>query len=142
VIGTLIVPRPAGGRLARWVDRIVTGAFRQATSAITDYQRRDRVLARQAAAMLLAQLGSTPPAMTMKAAASTTEMARPRDPAAAATPRPGQPAGLAGRLSGDDAAQATGCPDGGLQHEVGKAAPQHDPLGRAWAQLSGAAAVR
>jgi hypothetical protein len=58
VIGTLIVPRSAGGRLARWVDRIVTGAFRQATSAITDYQRRDRVLARQAAAMLLAQLGT------------------------------------------------------------------------------------
>jgi hypothetical protein len=58
VIGTLIVPRSAGGSLVRWVDWIVTTAFRRATSVIRDYQRRDRVLARQAAALLLASLGA------------------------------------------------------------------------------------
>ena len=56
VIGTLIVPRPVGSWLTRWVDRIVNGAFRIATSAIADYRRRDRVLAGQAAAILLGQL--------------------------------------------------------------------------------------
>jgi hypothetical protein len=56
VIGTLIVPRPAGGWLTRWVDRIINAAFRVATSRIADHKRRDRVLAAQAAAILLAQL--------------------------------------------------------------------------------------
>jgi len=56
VIGTLIVPRPAGGWLTRWVDRIINAAFRVATSGIADHRRRDRVLAAQAAAILLAQL--------------------------------------------------------------------------------------
>src|SRR6266566_1794731 len=56
LIGTLIVPRPAGGWLTRWVDRIVNTAFRVATSGIADHKRRDRVLAAQAAAILLAQL--------------------------------------------------------------------------------------
>src|SRR5260370_21346050 len=56
VIGTLIVPRPAGGWLTRWVDRIVNAAFRVATGGIADYRRRDRVLAAQAAAILLTQL--------------------------------------------------------------------------------------
>jgi hypothetical protein len=56
VIGTLIVPRPAGGWLTRWVDRIINAAFRVATDGITDHRRRDRVLAAQAAAILLAQL--------------------------------------------------------------------------------------
>ena len=56
VIGTLIVPRPAGGWLTRWVDRIINAAFRVATSGIADHKRRDRVLAAQAAAILLAQL--------------------------------------------------------------------------------------
>lgn len=56
VTGTLIVPRPVGSWLTRWVDRIVNGAFRMATSVIADYKRRDRVLAAQAAAILLAQL--------------------------------------------------------------------------------------
>src|ERR1700722_19411356 len=56
VIGTLIVPRPAGGWLTRWVDRISNAAFRMATSGIADHHRRDRVLATQAAAILLAQL--------------------------------------------------------------------------------------
>jgi hypothetical protein len=56
VIGTLIVPRPVGSWLTRWVDRIVNGAFQIATGAIADYRRRDRVLAGQAAAILLGQL--------------------------------------------------------------------------------------
>src|SRR5260370_5706527 len=56
VIGTLIGPRPAGGRLTRWVDRIINTAFRTVTSGIADHKRRDRVLAAQAAAILLAQL--------------------------------------------------------------------------------------
>jgi hypothetical protein len=58
VIGTLIVPRPVGGWLTRWVDRVVNGAFWMATSRIADYRRRDRVLAGQAAAILLAQLAA------------------------------------------------------------------------------------
>src|SRR5689334_6874245 len=57
VIGTLIVARPAGGWLTRWVDRIVNAAFRVVTSGMTDHKRRDRVLAAQAAAVLLAWLG-------------------------------------------------------------------------------------
>jgi hypothetical protein len=56
VIGTLIVARPAGGWLTRWVDRIVNTAFRVVTSGMADHKRRDRVLAGQAAAILLAQL--------------------------------------------------------------------------------------
>jgi hypothetical protein len=58
VIGTLIVPRPVGSRLTRWVDRLVNGAFSLATAAIADYRRRDRVLAGQAAAILLMQLAA------------------------------------------------------------------------------------
>jgi hypothetical protein len=57
-IGTLIVPRPIGSWLTRLVDRLVNGAFRMATGAIPDYRRRDRVLAAQAAAILLAQLAA------------------------------------------------------------------------------------
>ena len=58
VIGTVIVPRPVSSWLTRWVDRIVNGAFRLATSAIADHRRRDRVLAAQAAAILLGQLAA------------------------------------------------------------------------------------
>src|SRR5262245_62952257 len=52
VIGTLIVPRPVGSRLTRWVDRLVNGAFGLVTAAIADYRRRDQVLVGQAAAIL------------------------------------------------------------------------------------------
>src|SRR6266568_593996 len=55
-VGTLIVPRPVSSWLTRWVDRIVNGAFRLMAGAIADYRRRDRVLAAQAAAILLGQL--------------------------------------------------------------------------------------
>ncbi len=58
VIGTVIVPRQVSSWLTRWVDRIVNGAFRLAAGAIADHQRRDRVLAAQAAAILLVQLAA------------------------------------------------------------------------------------
>jgi len=56
VIGTIIVPRPVGSWLSRLVDRLATGAYRLVVAPIADYQRRDRVLAGQAAVILLAQL--------------------------------------------------------------------------------------
>jgi hypothetical protein len=58
VIGTLIVPRPVGSRLTRWVDRLVNGGFALVTATITDYRRRDQVLVGQAAAILLMQLAA------------------------------------------------------------------------------------
>src|SRR5690348_16230124 len=57
-VGTLIVPRPVSSWLTRWVDRIVNGAFRLAAGAIAGYRRRDRVLAAQAAAILVGQLAA------------------------------------------------------------------------------------
>jgi hypothetical protein len=57
-VGTLIVARPSANRLTRWVDRIVDHGFRLATKPINDYQRRDRVLAGQMAAVLLSQLAA------------------------------------------------------------------------------------
>ena len=56
VIGTLIVPRPVGSWLTRMVDRLVVSAYRAATGPVTDWVRRDRILATQAAAVLVAQL--------------------------------------------------------------------------------------
>ena len=56
IIGTLIVPRPVSSWLTRWVNRSVNWVFRLVTGAITDHQRRDLVLASQAAAILLGQL--------------------------------------------------------------------------------------
>ena len=56
VIGTLIVPRPVASWLTRWVDRVVIGAYRVVTRRVADYPGRDRILATQAAAILLTQL--------------------------------------------------------------------------------------
>jgi hypothetical protein len=56
VVGTVIVPRPVGSWLTRWVDRCVTFAYRSLTSMISDHKRRDQVLAGQAAVILLGQL--------------------------------------------------------------------------------------
>jgi hypothetical protein len=56
VIGTLIVPRMVGSWLTRWVDRVVLGAYRLVLRSVRDFRRRDRVLATQAAAILVTQL--------------------------------------------------------------------------------------
>ena len=58
VIGTLMVPRPVGSRLARWAAWLVSEAFRLAAGTVDGYHGRDRVLAWQAPAILLAQLGA------------------------------------------------------------------------------------
>ena len=58
VTGTLIVSRSVGSWLTRSVDRIVTGTYRLATKNIAEYKRRDRLLATQAAAILLGQLAA------------------------------------------------------------------------------------
>jgi hypothetical protein len=58
IIGTLVVPRAVGSWLTRWVDRMVNGAFRMATGRIDEFRRRDRLLAVQAPAVLLAQLAA------------------------------------------------------------------------------------
>jgi hypothetical protein len=58
VIGTLIVPRPVGSWLTRWVDRLVLTAYRMAIMPVKEYERRDRILATQAAAILVLQLVS------------------------------------------------------------------------------------
>jgi hypothetical protein len=56
VIGTLIVPRPVGSWLTRSVDRLVFAAYMSVTRPVTDWVRRDRILATQAAAILVGQL--------------------------------------------------------------------------------------
>src|SRR5579864_6086220 len=67
VTGTLIVSRSVSSRLARWVDRIVVGAYRLAAKQVINfdrmeplaaYRRLDRLLATQAAAILLTQLAA------------------------------------------------------------------------------------
>ena len=55
-IGTLIVPRQVGSWLTRWVDRVVLAAYQFITRGIMDFRRIDRVLATQAAAILVIQL--------------------------------------------------------------------------------------
>jgi hypothetical protein len=56
VIGTLIVPRPVGSWLTKWVDKTVVTVYRGLTGPVAGYLRRDRILATQAAAILLTQL--------------------------------------------------------------------------------------
>jgi hypothetical protein len=58
VIGTLIVPRLVASWLTRWVDRVVLSAYRLGIRNVTDYRRRDRALASQAAAILITQLAA------------------------------------------------------------------------------------
>lgn len=55
-VGTLIVPRQIGSWLTRWVDRVVVAAYQFLTRDIMDFRRLDRVLATQAAAILVIQL--------------------------------------------------------------------------------------
>jgi hypothetical protein len=56
VIGTLIVPRPFSSWLTRSVDQTVNVIYRLLKDAVSDFKRRDRLLATQAAAILLGQL--------------------------------------------------------------------------------------
>ena len=56
VIGTLIVPRPVATWLTRMADRMVRGAYHAVLRPVSDYRHRDRILATQAAAILLSQL--------------------------------------------------------------------------------------
>jgi len=58
VVGTLIVPRPVGSWLTRFVDKAVNGTFRMATARVKSYRRRDRIFAAEAAVLLLAQLAA------------------------------------------------------------------------------------
>jgi hypothetical protein len=55
-IGTLIVPRQVGTQPTRLVDRVALAAYQFVTRGIKDFRRLDRVLATQAAAILVAQL--------------------------------------------------------------------------------------
>src|ERR1700750_1257117 len=56
VIGTLIVPRPVASWLTRMVDRLVLAVYHTASRPVSDYARRDRILATHAAALLVTQL--------------------------------------------------------------------------------------
>jgi len=56
VIGTLIVPRPVPSWLTRWVDRMVLAVYRKLTKPCSSFERRDRILATQAAVILVGQL--------------------------------------------------------------------------------------
>src|SRR5580692_7624678 len=56
MIGTVIVPRPVGSWLTRWVDKIVSFGYGVGAKAIKDHKRRDRLMAGQAAVILLMQL--------------------------------------------------------------------------------------
>jgi hypothetical protein len=56
VVGTLIVSRSVSGRLMRWVDKAVDVTYQAMLSHIDEYKRRDRLLATQAATLLMAQL--------------------------------------------------------------------------------------
>jgi hypothetical protein len=60
VTGTLIVPRLVRSHLTRWVDRTVDWIYQhsQLMTRQTDYARHDRILATQAAAILLGQLAT------------------------------------------------------------------------------------
>ena len=58
VIGTLIVSRQVSSRLTRWVDTGVDRVYQLVAKHVGEYRRRDRLLATQAAAVLLAQLAT------------------------------------------------------------------------------------
>jgi hypothetical protein len=58
VTATLIVSRSVRSRLTRWVDRAVAWVYQPAVARAGDFRRRDRILATQAAAILLAQLAT------------------------------------------------------------------------------------
>jgi hypothetical protein len=56
VIGTIIVPRQTGSWLIRSVDKAMDAVYELGVKMIKDYRTRDRVLATQAAVILIVQL--------------------------------------------------------------------------------------
>ena len=56
VVGTVIVPRKSRSRLTRFVAGVVDAIFRLITWPVASYRWRDRILAGQAAVILLGQL--------------------------------------------------------------------------------------
>jgi hypothetical protein len=56
VVGTVIVPRKSGSRLTRLVASTVNGVFRLIVRPVASYRWRDRIMAGQAAVILLGQL--------------------------------------------------------------------------------------
>jgi hypothetical protein len=56
VIGTIIVPRPTGSRLIRSVDKTMDAIYELAVKPVHDYRTRDRILATEAAVILIVQL--------------------------------------------------------------------------------------
>jgi hypothetical protein len=58
VVGTLIVTRSVSSSLTRWVDRATDHVFQLIVAKVPEYKRRDRILAIQAAAVLLGQLAA------------------------------------------------------------------------------------
>jgi hypothetical protein len=58
VIGTLIVPRPVASWLTRVVDQVIIVVYRVLMHPVDNYRRRDRILATQAAAILVTQLAA------------------------------------------------------------------------------------
>jgi hypothetical protein len=56
MVGTVIVPRPVASWLTRWVDKIVSFSYGVAGKQVKDHKRRDRLMAGQAAVILLMQL--------------------------------------------------------------------------------------
>ena len=58
VIGTVIVPRKTGSRLTRLVAGVVHESYLLITRPVASYQRRDRIMAGQAAVILLGQLAA------------------------------------------------------------------------------------
>ncbi len=58
ITGTVIVPRPVGSFLTRWVDKCVVTAFHLLSKKLDDPGQRDRLNATQAPVILLSQLGA------------------------------------------------------------------------------------
>jgi len=58
VIGTLIVPRAVGSWLTQGVDGLMLIVYQMTIKRVSDYRRRDKILATQAAAILVGQLVS------------------------------------------------------------------------------------
>ena len=58
LVGTLIVSRPVRSELTKWVDRTIDRWYQLVTPRVRDFRRRDRILATQAATLLLGQLAA------------------------------------------------------------------------------------